>query len=127
MSDANLNYQVIIAGGGFGGVYCAQSLARELGHGSLSRVAIIADHNYMIFQPMLAEVAGSSVSPRHVVNPIRRLCRGVTVLRGSITDIDYENRRVELDAGQFTRNVTIGFEHLVLALGGIVDLSRVPG
>lgn len=127
MNDAHLNFEVVIAGGGFAGVYCAQTLGRELGHTCRKRVAIIADHNYMIFQPMLAEVAGSSVSPRHVVNPIRRLCQTVTVLRGSIASIDIPNRQISLDAGQFTKNATVGFEHLVVALGGIVDLSRVPG
>lgn len=122
-----IRYEVVIAGGGFAGVYCAQSLARELGTGSLARVAIIADQNFMVFQPMLAEVVGSSVSPRHVINPIRRLCRGVTVLRGSIAAINLAEKCLTLNAGVFTPNVTVAFDHLVLALGGIVDLSRVPG
>lgn len=121
------HYQVLIAGGGFAGVYCARALASELGGESRSRVAVVADQNFMVFQPMLAEVAGSSLSPQHVVNPIRRICRGVTVLRGTIQSIDLPKRQLTLNAGNFTRDVTLGFEHLVLALGGIVDLSRVPG
>ena len=44
----------------------------------------------MLFQPMLAEVVGAGLPPRHVVSPIRQLCRDVTVLRGEITDIDLE-------------------------------------
>ena len=122
-----VKFEVVIAGGGFAGVNCAQALARALGQGSERRVALIADQNYMLFQPMLAEVAGSSLSPRHVVNPLRALCRGVTVFRGAITAIDPDTRQLELSAGDFTPNVQIGFEHLVLTLGGIVDLSRVPG
>lgn len=81
----------------------------------------------MVFQPMLAEVAGSSLSPRDVVNPLRVFCRGVDVLRGRITDIDLDKRRLTLDAGIYTRDSVIEFEHLVLALGSVVDLSRVPG
>ena len=122
-----MKFDVIIAGGGFAGVNCAQALARALGAGSERRVAIVADQNYMLFQPMLAEVAGSSLSPRHVVNPIRALCRGATVLRGAIQQIDLGARRLELSAGAFSPNLWIEFEHLALALGGIVDLSRVPG
>src|SRR5581483_304610 len=127
MSAECLNYEVVIAGGGFAGVYCAQSLAKALGSGARERVAIIADHNYMVFQPMLAEVCGSSISPRHVVNPIRGLCRGVSVLRGSITSFDLPKRTLTLSAGNFTGEVDVQFGHLVLAMGGIVDLSRVPG
>ena len=127
-SQNRLDFDVLIAGGGFAGVYCAQTLARQLGRSVCrERVGIVADHNYMVFQPMLAEVAGSSISPRHVVNPIRALCRKVNVLRGSIVDIDLPARTLILNAGLFSPSITVGFDHLVLTLGGIVDLSRVPG
>lgn len=117
----------MIAGGGFAGVYCARALAKEFGEAARGHVALIADQNFMTFQPMLAEVVGSALSPRHVVNPIRRLCRHVTVLRGGISAADLDARQVTLQAGEFTCEMRIGFEHLVLALGSVVDLSRVPG
>jgi NADH dehydrogenase len=126
-SDNRLDFDVLIAGGGFAGVYCAQTLQRRLGRSESMRIGIVADHNYMVFQPMLAEVAGSSIAPHHVVNPIRSLCRTVNVLRGSIMEIDLPGRSLTLDAGMFSPSVTVCFRHLVIALGGIVDLSRVPG
>ncbi len=122
-----LKFDVVIAGGGFAGVYCAQTLSKKIGAHASRRVALIADQNFMVFQPMLAEVVGSSISPRHVVNPLRLLCRDVTVLRAQIEKIDLNQRQLEVSAGDFTGNVRIEFDHLVLALGGIVDLSRVPG
>ena len=126
-SENRLNFDVLIAGGGFAGVYCAQTLARELGHSSRERVCIVADRNYMVFQPMLAEVAGSSISAYHVVSPIRSLCRTVTVLRGNIVEIDLAGRALTLSGGKYSPAVTVGFGHLVVALGGVVDLCRVPG
>lgn len=127
MNAASLEYDVVIAGGGFAGVYCARSLAKELGPEALSRVAIISDHNFMVFQPMLPEVCGSSLAPRHVVNAVRVLCRKVSVLRGDITAIDLKAKLLKLNAGPFTNQVNVRFNHLVLAVGGVVDLSRVPG
>ena len=63
--ENRLDFDVLIAGGGFAGVYCARTMARRLGpSASRKRISIVADHNYMVFQPMLAEVAGSSISPR---------------------------------------------------------------
>ncbi|HEY2342616.1 MAG TPA: FAD-dependent oxidoreductase, partial [Chthoniobacteraceae bacterium] len=128
MSDStNLHFDVIIAGGGFAGVYCGQQLAKELGSPARNRVALIANENFMVFQPMLAEVVGSALAPRHVVNPLRLLCRGITVLRANITKIDLDANRVQLDAGGYSGPVSATFEHLALTLGGVVDLSRVPG
>jgi NADH dehydrogenase len=126
-NNGPLNFDVVIVGGGFGGVYCAEELSRHLGRNAKRRVAIVAEQNFMLFQPMLAEVAGSSLAPRHVVNPIRRLCPHVTVLQGKVRGIDLAGRTISAEAGDFTANATIGYKHLVLALGGIVDLSRVPG
>jgi NADH dehydrogenase len=126
MSTPHLDFDVVIAGGGFAGVACAQQLTKEFGDEARRRVALIADQNFMVFQPMLAEVVGGSISPRHVVNPLRRLCR-TTVLRGTISSIDLDRGHLSLEAGDFTGTVPLTFRHLVLTLGGVVDLSRVPG
>jgi NADH:ubiquinone reductase (H+-translocating) len=126
-TPAPIQLDVAIAGGGFGGVYTAKALAKALPRDRRIRCGIIAEDNFMVFQPLLAEVAGAAISARHVVNPIRLLCRGVEVIRGRISKIDLERRQLAIHAGEFTRTVTVEFNHLVLALGSVVDLSRVPG
>ncbi len=122
-----MKFEVVIVGGGFAGAYCARTLARELGHGGEMRVAIVSEDNVLTFQPMLAEVAGSSLSPFDVVNPLRDFCRGVNVLRGTVRAIDWKTKTVRLDAGRFTPDHAIEFEHLVVAMGSVVDFSQVPG
>ncbi len=123
-----MKFDVIIAGGGFAGAYCAKSLAKALGREEGERrVALIAERNVLVFHPMLAEVAGSSLSPMDVVNPLRQFCRGANVLKGEVRHVDWERKEVVLDGGRFTRDHRVGFNHLVLALGSVTDLSRVPG
>jgi NADH dehydrogenase len=126
---ARLDLEVAILGGGFAGVACGERLAKELRRAGRNpaEAVIVSDQNYLVFQPMLAEVAGASIAPRHVVNPIRRLCRGLRVVRGRVRSIDLEKREVRVDTGSFSAGVIIGFQHLVLALGAEIDLSRVPG
>ena len=120
-------FKVAIIGGGFAGVYCARELLRLTEAVAGMTVGIIASENHMVFQPMLPEVAGGSLSPQHVVNPIRMICRGAEVLKGEVTHIDLENRIITLNGGMFTPQVTVGFEHIMLAPGAGVDLSRIPG
>ena len=81
----------------------------------------------MVFQPMLPEVVGASISPRHIVNPLRRLCQGAEVIRGRVDGIDWPRRCLTVHTGDFTGSAEVRFEHLVLALGAVVDLSRIPG
>ncbi len=120
------HFDIAIIGGGFAGVYAARKVAKRLGHLNLT-VGLIASENHMVFQPMLAEVVGGSLAPRHVVNPIRLLCRDVDVLKGRVCSVDLEKKVMVVDGGAFTSNVTISFDHLVLAPGADVDLSRIPG
>lgn len=119
-------YDVLILGGGFAGVYCAQRVVRRL-RGAGKKVGLIAGENHMVFQPMLAEVVGGSLSPRHVVNPIRLLSRQTDVFRGCVRDIDPVAKRVVIDGGIHSPNIAFAYDHLVLALGADVNLSRIPG
>ena len=123
-----MHYDVVIAGGGFAGAYCARALGQALGREEgEKRVALIAERNVLVFQPMLAEVVGSSLSATDVVNPLRQFCRGVNVLQGAIQHIDWAKKEITLDGGRFTRNHAVTFDQLVLTLGSVTDLSAVPG
>jgi NADH:ubiquinone reductase (H+-translocating) len=62
-----------------------------------------------------------------VVNPLRLCCRGSSIFMGSVEDIDLEEKTVSFLPGPFTSPATLKFEQLVLAIGSVVDVSRVPG
>lgn len=123
VSSNTIELDVAILGGGFAGVYCAKAASKQLG----ARVGLISDENYMVFQPMLPEVAGGTISARHVISPLRMLCRRASVFRASVEEIQLRERLLVLNAGPFSGNVNVHFRHLVLALGAAVDLSRIPG
>lgn len=129
MSDRNhqqIDLDVAILGGGFAGVQAAKELERA-GRFSGLRVGIVNDQNYMVFQPMLPEVAGASLAPGHVVNPIRLLCRKTEAYQGRVESIDWPNRSLCFRAGEHIGPIEIRYRHLVSALGATIDLSRVPG
>ena len=54
------------------------------------------------------------------------MCKGTTVLKGEVKHIDHAAREVSISAGDFTPDVTLRYHKLVVALGAVIDLSKVP-
>jgi NADH:quinone reductase (non-electrogenic) len=127
MSSETYAFPIVILGGGFAGTYCARALKSVFQEDTSKNVALVADQNAMLFHPMLAEVSGSSISPLHVVTPLRQFCRGTSFFMGGVDDADLEQKTVSFVPTPYVPPATLKFEHLVLALGSVVDVSRVPG
>ena len=116
--------RIIIVGGGFAGVTLAGDLNRRVTRGV--EVVVISSVNHMLFTPMLAEVAGRSLSGLDVVVPGRQIAPRATWLTAKVTGVDLKKNEVE-----YTRPdgkvATLSYAHLVLACGSGVNLDEVPG
>ena len=108
---------VLILGGGFAGAY----VARLLHTGS----TVVSLENYMLYTPMLPEAASGTLEPRHVVVPLRQMCRKTELLLGNVTGLDEERRvvGVQTEVGEFD----VEYEQLVVALGSIARVLPIPG
>ncbi|MHB8499340.1 MAG: NAD(P)/FAD-dependent oxidoreductase [Candidatus Acidiferrales bacterium] len=93
-------HQVVILGGGFGGLNAAQKLK----HASVD-VTLIDRRNFHLFQPLLYQVATGSLSPGEIAAPLRGVLskqKNAQVLLGEGADIDPDAKRVILrDGGVF--------------------------
>lgn len=104
-----MQFDVVIAGGGFAGAYCARALGAAFNKAEGERrIALVAERNVLVFQPMLPEVAGSSLSAADVVNPLRQFCSGVNVLQGTIQKIDWASKTLILDGGGSPATTRLG-------------------
>lgn len=117
--------RVLILGGGFGGMFTARALSRM--PPEKVSVELVDEHNYFVFQPLLPEVAAGTLNPADAVTPFRLLLPGVTVNEAEVVGVDFAGRRVEVVQGQRRRVRAIPYDHVVVALGTRVDLSRFPG
>lgn len=117
--------RVLVLGGGFAGMFAAKELRRRVGR--VADIELINEVNYFTFQPLLPEVAAGGISVRDAVAPLRRLLPGVRVRQAQIYAIDIERKIVTIFQGLQRRYTEVGYNHLVLALGQTVDLSRIPG
>jgi NADH dehydrogenase len=93
---------IVILGGGFGGMATAGHLERVFGADRSVDFTLVSETNALLFTPMLAEVAGSSVEPTHISSPLRTSLRRTQVVRGKATQIDLERRRVTVALGRHT-------------------------
>jgi len=117
--------KIKIIGGGFAGVKCALTLRKKLKREEAD-IILYNSENYLVFQPLLAEVVGASISPEPVAVPLRQMLPGVYCRTEEITKIDIENNYVEYfdDRGEKGQK---GYDHLVIACGSSVNLAQIPG
>jgi NADH dehydrogenase len=110
---------IVILGGGFGGTSTAESLEHLFGADASVEFILVSETNALLFTPMLAEVAGSSLEPTHISSPLRTSLHRTRVIRGKVSRIDLEGRGVAILLGDGSATQTLTYDHLVLALGSI--------
>ncbi|MFL5895948.1 MAG: NAD(P)/FAD-dependent oxidoreductase [Thermoleophilaceae bacterium] len=117
--------RVVIAGGGFGGLYAARRLERLLAPQS-ARITLVAEANFLLYTPLLPGAAAGTLEPRHVVVPLREELHRTDIRIGRVTGADPAERRLDyqtLDG----REQSLGWDQLVVALGSISRVVPVPG
>ena len=119
--------RVVILGGGFGGVYTALELERLAAAGAPLEVSLVNRENYLVFQPMLAEVVSGDVGILDTLTPLRQLLSHTDVFVREVEGVDLDRRIVSLGAGLTPRAHELPFDHLVLALGNVTDFRGIPG
>jgi NADH dehydrogenase len=115
--------RIVILGGGFAGMRTAECLEKQLQGDNAVSITLISDTNALLFTPMLAEVAGSSLEASHISTPLRSSLHQTEFIRGHVGKIDLEGNRVILSPGHAPNGSTplqeIPYDHLVLALGSV--------
>jgi len=111
--------RIVILGGGFAGMKTAECLEQKLHPNSSAIITLVSETNALLFTPMLAEVAGSTLEPSHISTPLRSSLRRTEFIRGRVTAIDLENRKVVLASDAQTGQLLLPYDHLVLALGSV--------
>jgi NADH dehydrogenase len=101
--------QVVIVGGGFGGLEAAKKLA-----GQDVRVIVIDRTNYHLFQPLLYQVATAALSPADIAAPVRAILsrwNNMEVILAEVESVDIEAKKIK------TTDLEIPYDFLILATG----------
>src|SRR5882757_1012731 len=118
-------WNVVIAGGGFGGAAAARELERLMPKQS-ARLSLVNETNFSLYTPFLPEAAAGTLEPRHVVTPLREQLKRTYLRLGEIVGHDPEAKTVELRK-KFGGNEEMRYDQLLLALGSVSRTLPVPG
>jgi len=118
-------WNVVIAGGGFGGAMAARELERKMPKQS-ARLTLINDVNFMLYTPFLPEAAAGTLEPRHVVTPLREILDRTYLRLGSIVGHDPGRRSVTMRTREGDVE-ELAYDQLLLALGSVSRVLPIPG
>jgi NADH dehydrogenase len=119
--------QIVILGGGFGGLYTARELEKELGVDPDVEITLVNRDNFFLFTPMLHEVAASDLDPADIVNPIRKLLKRTQFFVGNVEAIDLDSKKVKVSHGEAQHPHELAYDQLVIALGSVSNFFNLPG
>jgi NADH dehydrogenase len=119
--------KVIITGGGFAGLYAAMHLDKRLARRADVEVTLISRENFILFTPMLHEVAAGDLYPGDIVNPLRRILRHVNVVEAEVDRIDLTTKKVRCRAGVRDIELEFEFDHLLLTIGSETNFFDMQG
>lgn len=112
--------QVVVIGGGFGGLAAVHGLRN-----TYVDVTLIDRHTYNIFQPLLYQVATATLNAGDItwyLRSIRAHQNNVTFRKGTVISMDHESRTIALDGGQ-----SIDYDYLIIAAGVTANFFNIPG
>src|SRR6476619_5015120 len=119
--------RIVIAGGGFAGHYAAMHFEKRLARRADVEVTLISRDNFILFTPMLHEVAAGDLYPGDIVNPLRRILHHVRFVEAEVQSIDLNSRVVRCASGVAKLEVNFEFDHLLIALGSETNFFDLPG
>jgi len=115
--------RIVVAGAGFGGLQAVAHLDRMFHHDREVEILLLSDQNYLLFTPLLPQIASSYTDPRHIVQAVREI-RGKSKFgfrREAVCAVDTAKRQVIVESG------SIDYDALILATGSRTEFFNTPG
>jgi NADH dehydrogenase FAD-containing subunit len=112
--------RIVVVGAGFGGLQAVTDLDRMFRRDRDVEILLLSDQNYLLFTPLLPQIASSYTDPRHIVQAVREIRgrRKFRFRRESVRAVDAANRNVIVECG------SIDYEALLLASRWITARAR---
>jgi NADH dehydrogenase len=120
-------HRIVILGGGFGGVYTARNLEKQLRNEPNVEITLVSRDNYFLMTPLLFEAGSGVLDPRHTVTPIRRMLTRTQFDEAEVERIDFDRKCVIIRHQEDAAPIELPYDQLVFAVGGVTNKSIIPG
>ena len=129
--------KILILGGGFAGIEVLKRLRKKFKNREDIEITLVSKDNFLLFTPMLPEVASGMIETRHIVTPVREFCKKAKFYEATVESIDFRNNQVTIihtignvsKASDWDQHV-LKYDYLVIALGsennffGLSDVQK---
>jgi NADH dehydrogenase len=127
MEPSATKKRILILGGGFAGAYTALHLEKRLGGRPDVEVKLIAKENFVLFTPMLSEVAGDDLEVTDIIYSLRKMLRHTQVMIADVEAIDLARKQVRIVHSGSAHAYDVTYDQLVLALGAVTNFYGNSG
>ncbi len=116
---------VLILGGGFGGIVAAERLAKTLG--PEHQITLVSRSDRFVFYPALVRLAFGQCEPDDISFDLREtmLDRRIRFINAEVAHVDPVHRKVKLASGDFIGD--LHYDYLIFALGRRLATEKVLG
>jgi len=123
----NRHERVVVVGSGFAGFEAARGVSRRLRRAQHpAEVVLVSMHDYMLYTPLLPDVAGGLIDPRYVAVPLANELPDVSLRPGCVDRVDLEEQTLHV-SGCAPEDEEMHWDRLVLTPGSVTKLLGVPG
>jgi len=109
--------RIVVLGGGFAGLECIKKLESYFIRDFDIEIVLVSEDNFLLFTPMLPQVASSMIETRHIIMPIRALIEKTIFYEDRVKNIDPFGKIVTLSGTSEKRGISLHYDFLVIALG----------
>jgi NADH:quinone reductase (non-electrogenic) len=125
--------KLLIVGSGFAGIEVLKRLQKKFKNNREIEITLVSKDNFLLFTPMLPEVASGMIETRHIVTPVRSFCKKAKFYEANVESIDLDNKQVTLahaigrqSQPNDWREHKLRCDYLVIALGSENNFFKMP-
>jgi NADH dehydrogenase len=124
MADSGKQHRVVIVGAGFAGYNAARVLSRLVG--ATTEIVVINSTDYFLYLPLMPQLAGGQVEPRHIRASLVRRLRSMRFVLGTVNRVDTHQKVVSWEGPEGVSG-QCGYDRLILTAGSVNKLLPIPG